>query len=104
MARQRKATPRRTRSKSSRAKRARPPMTSTAVFEAYAVGLKPDTLTAQRALARTIARAAIPGGAEVEFLQRDRSTKAAKRDITITPRAGIEVAPGTAWERAPSNR
>ena len=75
-------------------------MTSTPVFEAFAVGLKPATLKAQRALARSIARAAIPSGATVEFLQRDRSTRSAPRDVAITPRANVKVSTGAAWERA----
>jgi thermitase len=75
-------------------------MTSTPVFEAFAVGLKPATLKAQRALARTIARAVIPGGATVEFLQRDRSKGSAARDVTLTQRPNVTVATGTAWQRA----
>src|SRR5687767_11895213 len=96
MARKKKSAARRAR----RQEVARPKPTSTPVFEAFAVGLEPATLKAQRALARSIARAAIPGGAVVEFLQRDRSKGKAARDVTITPRAGVKVSTAAAWERA----
>jgi thermitase len=96
MAGKKKSAARRTR----RRPVARPSASSTPTFEAFAVGLKPATLQAQRKLARTIAHAAIPGDAEVEFLQRDRSRGTAARDVTIAPRAGVKVAPGAAWERA----
>jgi subtilisin family serine protease len=111
MARKKKPASRRASTRESSAKRAtararskraaaKPPMTSTPVFEAFAVGLKPATLKTQRALARSIARAAIPSGATVEFLQRDRSTGSAPRDVAVTPSANIKISTGAAWERA----
>ena len=69
MAEKKRTAPRRARRKTV----ARPHATSTPTFEAFAVGLKPATPLAQRKLARSIARAAIPGASEVQFLQRDRS-------------------------------